>query len=544
MLAFVFRVLLTLSLPMPAMAGAFANLDDIAAKAGFDRLAGVRSARPVKIAILDNGFRGYKAELGKTLPASTTFHEGPVKVEEKDEEQHGLFMAQIVSGLLAKTPGVSYKLHLFSAFGYSNLEAAVEKVIAEKFDLVLYAQVWEYGGNGDGKGFINTLVSRATKAGITWVNAAGNFGDATHRAPVESNDDGWAKLPGPNNSVRVRCIKNESKKCQLRVVLSWNDFKNEVGEGTDKDLDLVVSDDALKIVKTSALQQKKEFPEGTPGLTLYPREIVQVEVDPGIYLVRVKDRSKNFDVEKDELRITASGDHVYMNDQRSNDDTLLAPADNRSVITVGASDSDKSSSSKAGKKPDLVFPSLVELENGEQYRGSSNSSAIVAAAVAVVKGVKGAALSKKQIVDLLNGGNSGGSVGGIGRGLPLELLQFGSPIRGCFPIARLPVLNDTIRALMSKGAVAVQSDVHWKLFTAQDPFDMFPGYQRVEADDMFVIAGDGGIQILPRMHQRSLGMGSIEVVQVPRGQKICSSPGSPAPAPNRGGPMLKLPPSL
>jgi hypothetical protein len=530
---------------MPALAALsspFSNIDDIAEKGGFDQLDGVRSARAVKIAILDNGFRGYKAELGKTLPTSTVFREGPVKVDPKEEDQHGLFMAQLLSGLLGKTPGISYKLHLFSAFGYSNLEAAVEKVIAEKFDVVLYAQVWEYGGNGDGKGFINTLVSQATSAGITWINAAGNFGDATHRAQIESNEDGWAKLPGPNNSVRVRCVKSSAKKCQLRVVLSWNDFKNEVGEGTDKDLDLIVTDDALKIVKTSALQQKKSFPEGAPGMTLYPREIVQAEVDPGIYLIRVKDRSKNFDVESDEMRITVSGDHVHLNDPLA-DDTLLAPADNKSVITVGASDSEKSGFSKSGKKPDLVFPSLVELENGEQYKGSSNSSAVVAAAVAIVKSVKGKALSNKQLVGLLNAGHTGGSVGGTGRGLPLEVVKFQSLARGCFPILRLPYLPNVVRELMMKGAVAVSTDAGAKIFTAEDPFNMFQGYSRVDQDDMLVVS-DSGIQVLPRPLQVSLTPGSFEVVQVPRGQRVCSTPGVPAPAPGKGGPMMKLPSSL
>ena len=50
---------------------------------------------------------------------------------------------------------------------------AVETVAHENFDLVLYAQNWEFGGNGDSKGFINALVNQATQAGVIWMQVSG-----------------------------------------------------------------------------------------------------------------------------------------------------------------------------------------------------------------------------------------------------------------------------------------------------------------------------------------------------------------------------------
>jgi hypothetical protein len=318
----------------------FKNIDQIAHELSIATYAQSTSVRTVKIAILDNGFLGYQKEVGTTLPATPKYHAGPIPVNAATEEVHGTYMAQLVAGLLAKTPGISYELHLYSAYGYSNLAQAIKTVVDEKFDIVLYSQVWEYGGNGDGRGFINSLVNQATLSGIIWINAAGNFGDATYLAPVETLKDDWAFLPSANQSVRVRCYDNPQKKCQLRAVLSWNDFKDDANIGTDKDLDLVLSDDTLKVLRTGGLQQVITTPVGgDPGTSLYPREIVEAELKPGLYELRVKVRSANFTKAQDNLRIVTSGDFIEQLNTSDPNETLLAPADNARVITVGATDS-------------------------------------------------------------------------------------------------------------------------------------------------------------------------------------------------------------
>jgi hypothetical protein len=541
----------------------FANFDAIATRLNFgankSTRADLKSVRTIKVAVLDNGFKGYKDAVGKTLPATTIFHAGPVAVDEATEEAHGLVMAQLMSGLLARVPGVSYELHLFSAFGYSNLESAVNAVTEQKFDVVLYAQVWEYGGNGDGRGFINSLINKATSAGVVWVNASGNFGDSTYRTTLQKADDEWAKLPGPNNSVRVRCVKNEKGKCPIRVVLSWNDFKDDVKEGTDKDLDLVLTDDALKIVQSSGLAQKKTFPDGEPGSSLYPREIIQAEVDPGVYYIRVKYRSDNF-TDRDQIRIVTSGEFLQYVDH-SDGETLLSPADNQTVITVGATDSEKSGYSRSMSKPELTTPSLVELagKQKEQYKGSSNSSAMAAAAVVVVKGVH-PEYNRTQIINLLaqGGGTTtpqlppqepSRSVGGdgqtpqrdspVGAGLSLEVLQFESTEPHCFRIIQLGTVPSVIQPMLRTGARPVLTTAGTKLFVGIDPFANIPGLVRQEDDDM-VVATLQGFVVMPRSEQMRLPPAAIEVVQMPQGAVLCGMeqpiPSRPrAPRPTGGG---------
>src|SRR5690606_25780032 len=172
----------------------------------------------------------------------------------------------------------------------------------------------------------------------------------------------------------------------------------------DKDLDIALTDDFLNIIQSSSLKQSADPKENRPGYSKYPREIIAAEIKTGSYLLRVKNRSSNFS-KKDRLRITVDGDGITM-PSYSPGESLLNPADNASVITVGASDSDRSSISLSLGKPDLLAPSSIRLTSGEEYRGSSNSAAIVAAGLALLKS-EDTTLTRKELLQRTSrGGNS------------------------------------------------------------------------------------------------------------------------------------------
>lgn len=539
--ALVFCIFLTSTIAL-GLTSPFQNLNDITARLGFKQYARLEGEKKIKIAILDNGFRGYKKEIGKTLPRNTFYHAGPVAVDPETEESHGLFMAQIVSGLLSQTPHIQYELHLYSAFGYSNFEAAVSSVIRSRFDIVLYSQVWEYGGNGNGRGFINTVVSRAINKGIIWINAAGNFANGTFKARIVESRDKWVKLPGPNDSVRVRCApRRGSDKCGLRAVLTWNDFKDDVREGTDKDLDLILTDDTLRIVASSGFRQMKSIPNPPPpGASLYPRELIRIELEPGLYYLRVKIRSTNFKANRDQLRLMVSGEDVQLLDATSGE-TLLPPADHPKVITVGALDSERSSSSAKMGKPELKAASLITLRNGENYLGTSNSAAFTAAAAVVLKAIN-PEFSRDDLLRALGGGK-GATNASFGQGLPLEVLGFWPTGPGCFLATSLPFATPQVLSpFFQTGAIVVQTTVGPKVFVSFDPFAE-AGIQRMRPDDMLV-AGMNGFQRLPRMNQPYLTMnGLVEVVETPRGQRVCPLvPGAPQPPLGSQGGILRLPP--
>lgn len=492
---------------------------------------GMKARKRLKIAVFDNGFRGAAKEIGRSLPRSTKIHPGPVPLQ-GEEEIHGFYMARILWSLLSLDGKddryAPVEFHLYNTYGYSNLKAAVDDAVANKIDLVLYSQTWEYGGNFDGRGFINTLINRALDAGILWINNSGNVGNTTFNGSVETTDDDWLNLPGRNHAVEVRCEKNPNKQCLLRAVLSWNDFSDDVEKGTDKDLDFVLTDDTLNIVQGSSLTQSKNPPEGQPGTSKYPREIITAKVKPGLYFLRVKNRSKNFG-SRDRLRIVVDGDFLTM-EARDAQENLLPPADNPRVITVGASDSERTCVSTRSQKPELFTNSLVSLSKEDNFKGTSNSAAMVAAGAAILLS-REPGLKREQIIRLAGtdqnyAPNPGAPAPGFpGLGLPIEVLGFyPTTNEGCFAPVRAQGLPQYITYPMGFGGTLVETTGGQKILFDFDPIRFLPNIRRQQFNDVLVVTPQGP-GIFPR-NGAALPESYVEVAQLPRGQRICSASSS------------------
>jgi hypothetical protein len=477
----------------------------------------LRSKRKLKVAVFDNGFKFASDEVGRSLPSQTTIHTPPVALV-GEEESHGFFMAKLFYGLLTRgNRDFRYdieELHLYNTFGYTNLKAAVSDSVERGIDVILYAQTWDFGGNFDGKGFINSLINEATDAGILWINNAGNNGLLTFNGAVKRGPDDWAQLPGKNSSVELRCEKNPTGKCQIRATLAWNSFSDDVEEGTDKDLDLVLADDTLNVIQSAGLRQTVE-PDTRPGFSQYSREILSAEVDPGLYLIRVKMRSSNFN-SRDRLRITVNGDFLTMNNADLRE-SLPVAADNPRVLTVGASDSDLSARSERLGKPELLAPSRVDLGNGQVYLGTSNSAAAVAAALVIAKQLR-PELSRSEFLRAVRPSRSA-----LGNGLSIDLLGFAPTQGGCF----LPLRSEappwpTIEEAIDLGGILVQTTAGLKVLFERDPLLLFSGLQRFVTNDMVVLSPNGP-GIYNRSGLRQIPEGWIELVQTPRGYSVCGA---------------------
>ena len=504
----------------------FTNLENYKESLGFNKIYQNESpSRRLKVAVLDKGFYGYKEQIGVTLPANTRYIPGPVAEPADNKVDHGLRMAQILIGML--TDDLQHadwvpEFALYNVFGYSNFKAAIDDVIAKKYDVVLYSEVWEYGGNSDGKGFINREVSRATKAGIIWVNAAGNFGQTTYNSVVQTVNDSLVRLPDRNNALELRCESTKSGKCPVKIVLSWNDFKDDVELGTDKDLDIALTDDFLNVIQSSSLKQSADAKEERPGFSKYPREIITAELTPGTYYLRVKNRSNNFG-SKDRLRITVDGDGVKM-PSHTNDNTLLNPADNASVITVGASDSDRSSSAAGLKKPDLFAPSsLILAGTNEEFRGSSNSAAIVAAGVAMVKGID-PSMNRTAVLKRIARGGSANNGDWNQTGLSLTVLGF-SPanLSPCFEEVAFNPAPAYVTDILARGGVPVRTTFGIRIMVPFDPITIERYLMRTYFNDMIVALPQGGYTVYPR--QAMIPQGAVEIFQRPIESGLCRPTG-------------------
>ena len=381
----------------------------------------------LKIAILERGFAG--AEEGGNLP------EGTIIVNQYDEEMiaqydlnpgydappveeaHGRRVAQLVWAMTGMKQDIAPQFYLLNANGYTNFRRAVRYAIQEKIDIIVYAQNWEYGGNFDGKGFVNATVNEALEAGITWINAAGNYGGAVYNGKIDSNKEGnviFNKAKHTQNKDKLFfTMKSDDK--DVRVLCVWNDFSDDRDYQAVKDLDLYVyewtGNELGELVGQSRYAQV-EIP-ATQNAELadrQPSQLAREEVSlTGLrkdhqYAIMVRNVSENFGV-KDCLRIIVHANNgVLTFDDHTDGGEIMIPADNKGVISVG----DLSENSSVGptadfrRKPEVILsPWMAEgqtnvysempyavFSDDTVVAGTSADAAIFAGMVAVLKANK------------------------------------------------------------------------------------------------------------------------------------------------------------
>jgi len=367
------------------------NFNQIKSQYGLHEYAyDLRNTKNLKIAILDNDFAGFPQSMD-SLPEGTEYVRGPLASgPTADQGGHGLLMAQIVWNLI-KSPQSAPKFYLMQANGITNFKAAIDSAIEKRVDMILYAANWETGGNFDGKGFINREVNRATREGITWINAAGNYHGQIFNSPVVVNPATQSlRLPGPNDTLTFEVKYSQTP---VKLTLSWNDYKNEEEFQTQKDLDWEIVDWTGKVFPIRNLKQgtrsrcgdKPAYAQGERSDSLHSREEDTVMLGDGVYYLRIIDCSGNFTTD-DKIRLvmqSAKPDAIKF-DHATRNYEIMPPADNPSVITVG----DMSPVSAIGPttdgriKPDLILPfTKVEMSDGKVFNGGSSIAAAIYAGI-------------------------------------------------------------------------------------------------------------------------------------------------------------------
>ncbi|HMP57949.1 MAG TPA: S8 family serine peptidase [Gemmatales bacterium] len=366
----------------------------------------------IKIAVLDFGFDGLDGKR-PYLPAST------VLVEHYDADfvtrndlgdprfqrpfvagnHHGRHMAQIVwavTGMQADGP----QFYLLNANGPTLFRRAVRYAIEQQVDVILFAGVFEGGGNGDGKGFINRVVGEAVAAGIIWINAAGNFGGRTWEGPVTLAADGMVRFEGAANPTMLR-FRNRLDENTVTVTLTWSDYRDSEDAGTEKDLDLFVYNSFGRQVGSGTLRQIAGRLTGE-GESRNPRErVVLSDLPSGEYWIRVKAQTPTLFGTTDRLRVLVSAERneavdaltgapllaVPFHDANRRGE-LYPPADHPLVITVGDLGPNSSAGATADhrRKPDVALSdSRATFTDGLTTTGASNAAAYFAGIAVLLK---------------------------------------------------------------------------------------------------------------------------------------------------------------
>ncbi len=402
----------------------------------YDRIAGVEA---LKIAVLDYGFEGMGGAQGY-LPASAVVveHYDPEFVRKFDlgdpgfrkgfepSNRHGREMAQIVWAVTGSRPG-GPKFFLLNANGPTMLRRAARYAIDQKIDIILFSGSFEGGGNGDGRGPIDRVVSECVAADILWINAAGNNHNRVYNGPVRVLSDGYLRLRDGRDVASLR-FRNRVDENTITVTLSWNDYRGDEDAGTTKDLDLIVEDWTGRRVGSSEKRQVSGVASPGPDESLNPRERVvlanlaanpYVPADPEYgYRIRILARKGRF-TSADRVRVllTASkevsftpGSDVMTDAVEFVDATpggeIYPPADHPLVLTVGDDSPDSSIGPTADgrTKPDLILrDSRTYFTDGQVSVGSSNAAAYFAGIVATMKAAE-PGLRTKHLQALANRG--------------------------------------------------------------------------------------------------------------------------------------------
>lgn len=328
----------------------------------------ITPGRNIKIAIFDNGFEGWEKEVGVSLPSSTDYfrnnHSLPLETE------HGTHMAEIVYYTITELVGskgiVSPQLYLFNTNGYSNLKDSLIKSIELGVDFILYAQVWPYGSNFDGTGYLHVLVNKAVANNIIWFNAAGNFAENIWRGKLILNNNKEALFEGLDNKLQFQITKDGA----VTISLTWNDFSKDPMYAAKQDLNLELLNSSGGLIAQSLLAQSPLNNSARPSQLA--RETIHRDLKAGTYYLRVSAASDNF-TEASQFQIAIHSESSKIVRPKPSK-VLLFPADHPKAITVGAIDFPRSSFSTT--KPDILLPSRVELRNKGSIRSSSTAVAI------------------------------------------------------------------------------------------------------------------------------------------------------------------------
>ncbi len=275
------------------------------------------TGRGAKLAVLDLGFDGYWNVLGTELPANPVIRSFRADADITGSGNvHGTAAAEIAFDV---APEATLYLVNFATEG--ELGQAVDWLISEGVNVISSSVGWPGTAYGDGRGSVNGIVAKAERAGVTWVQAAGNYGN-THWTGYFHDPEGNGfhnfRDSDEGNTIRLRrTTTTEERVFRIEVFLTWDDW-----DTLNQDFDLFLFRGETVVAQSTAFQNG-QFPP--------VEHIVHSTAAPGDYWVGVQ-RFRASRRTKLDLVVTTD----FAMEYREPAESLVIPADSVAALTVGA----------------------------------------------------------------------------------------------------------------------------------------------------------------------------------------------------------------
>jgi len=363
----------------------------------------------VRIGIIDMGFAGLPSAETACVRAYQNFA-SPGSWSFASWDDHGTNVAEIVCDIAPSAE--VYAAHVGSI---SSLGRAVDWLLSLDVHIVTMSLSWNDYGAGDGTGEVNTIVKRATDAGVLWFTSAGNYNSYTWDGAWSAttiNLDGFFITAQDFGGTAVNVIGSLScsapgSSFSYDVLLRWSDWnasRTGNASGIDLDLHLVTSTDGgVTWMKRSSAAGNQIIPSLPPnerlvgsvtansttcGIGYYGTMLV------GVVVQRYSPAAPSY------LQLISSNTPLQPSSPRA---SIATPADSADVFAVAASEvkphigwgwsperyPDVPSYSSRGPalgpggtnplvgglaKPDLSAPTNVRTSRSNDFNGTSAAS--------------------------------------------------------------------------------------------------------------------------------------------------------------------------
>ncbi|MGC9084435.1 MAG: S8 family serine peptidase, partial [Anaerolineae bacterium] len=322
----------------------------------------------IRIGILDMGFSGYQALLGRELPETVVVeHFG----DWDPTEVHGTACAEIIHEI---APDAELLFAWYDGTDASEGQA-VDWLLSQGVHIISHSG-GALVGPRDGSGWQARLVDSVAARGVLWINSAGNEAQSHYRAPFTDTDgDGFHEFAPGRQQMPIYPYPSSLR---IKVFLMWDDVWGRASQ----DYELYLYDQEGNLLDSSENTQ-----DGSEGQDPAEGIFFSGTSDETLY-VAVKaydaDRPATLDI------FTDGADVAHPSPEYS----LVIPADAVGALAVGAAHwrqdvlaeySSRGPTADGRLKPEISAPTGVSTASyDEPFEGTSASAPHVAGAAALV----------------------------------------------------------------------------------------------------------------------------------------------------------------